>query len=77
MDVNKLEGIVSAIEGESKAPAPSHANLARLVSMFFRELIEQFKSQSVEPKPAEEIQEPVNSDVPEKTKASTKASRRK
>lgn len=39
MDFPKIEGIVQAIEAEAKAPAPSHQNLARLVSMAFRELL--------------------------------------
>lgn len=38
--MTKLEGIVQAIEGEAKAPAPSHANLARLTAMFCRTFIE-------------------------------------
>ncbi len=39
MNTEKLEGIVSAIEAESKSPAPSHNNLARLCGLFMRELI--------------------------------------
>lgn len=42
MDTAKLEGIISAIETESKIPSPSHANLARLVSNLFRVLVEEF-----------------------------------
>lgn len=40
MDIIKLSGIVEAIEGEGKLPSPSHNNLARLVAMFCKELIE-------------------------------------
>lgn len=54
MDTAKLEGIVSAIEAESKIPMPSHANLARLVSMFFRELLEQVKPVEVPEKAVKE-----------------------
>lgn len=39
MDTSKLEGLVEAIEGEARSPAPSHANLARLVAQFCRETI--------------------------------------
>lgn len=39
MDTTRLESIVEAIDAEAKTPAPSHANLARLVGLFFRELI--------------------------------------
>jgi hypothetical protein len=43
MDNGKLEGILSAIEAEAKIPAPSHQNLARLIAMFFRELMAQME----------------------------------
>ncbi len=39
MDLTKLESIIEAIRAEAKMPAPSHANLARLVAMAFEELI--------------------------------------
>lgn len=39
MDILKLEGIASAIDEESLRPSPSHNNLARLLSLFVRELI--------------------------------------
>lgn len=35
--MEKLEGIITAVEAESKQPNPTHANLARLVAMFMRE----------------------------------------
>jgi hypothetical protein len=40
MNVLKIEGIISAIESESKNPAPSHSNLARLVSLLGKALVE-------------------------------------
>lgn len=40
IDEVKLEGIVSAIEKEARQPSPSHNELARLVVLFFRSLIE-------------------------------------
>lgn len=43
MDIPKLEGIVQAIDQESKTPYPSHINLARLVNIFFREIVNDFK----------------------------------
>jgi hypothetical protein len=39
IDIPKHEGLVEGIEMESKIPHPSHANLARLVAMFCRELL--------------------------------------
>lgn len=39
MDIAKLQGLIDAIEGESRAPAPSHNNLARLVASFCKELL--------------------------------------
>ncbi len=39
MNIPKLEGIVDAIEEESRTPSPSHQNLARLVAMFMREIL--------------------------------------
>lgn len=41
MDFTKLEGILTAIESETRLPSPSHNNLARLVAMAFRELMYQ------------------------------------
>lgn len=41
MDFTKLEGLLSAIEGESLQPSPSHNNLSRLVALFMRELLVQ------------------------------------
>ncbi len=35
----KFQGLLTAIEAESKSPSPSHQNLARLVTMVFRELL--------------------------------------
>ncbi len=40
VDITKLQSIIEAIDSEAKMPNPSHANLARLVAMFFRDLIE-------------------------------------
>lgn len=39
MDIEKLESIAAEIEKESHTPSPSHNNLARLLSLFFKELI--------------------------------------
>lgn len=47
MDFEKLEGLASAVEEETKLPSPSHNNLGRLVGMFFRELIAQLASPQV------------------------------
>lgn len=38
MEMSKIDGLISAIEAEAKQPHPSHANLARLVAMIFREM---------------------------------------
>lgn len=48
MDIIKLEGLISAIESESRQPSPSHNNLARLVAMFCKELIKQSEKPSTE-----------------------------
>lgn len=40
-----LEGIIEAIEAESKQPSPSHNNLARLVALGLKAI-----SESLEPK---------------------------
>jgi len=42
MDIPKLQGIISAIEEESRVPSPSHSNLARLLGMFCREFLSDF-----------------------------------
>lgn len=47
MSIEKLNGVIEAIEAESKQPSPSHANLARLVAMFFREFLDEAKAASV------------------------------
>lgn len=52
IDFQQLEGIVSAIEGEAKQPSPSHANLARLVAMFFRLVADDMTSKAKEVVPA-------------------------
>lgn len=38
-EVEKIKGILDAIEAESKLPAPSHANLARLTHMALVEMM--------------------------------------
>lgn len=43
LDLWKLGGIIDAIEAESLQPHPSHANLARLIGMFCRELISSYE----------------------------------
>lgn len=43
MDIAKLEGYLDAIEQEATQPQPSHANLARLVAMFMRAIVETYK----------------------------------
>lgn len=40
MTIDELNGLVDAVEAESRNPNPSHQNLARLCGMFFRELIQ-------------------------------------
>ncbi len=37
--LEKLEGLISAIEGEAKQASPSHANLARLTALALREFL--------------------------------------
>lgn len=37
--MTKLEGLIEAIEMESRLPSPSHGNFARLTAMAFRELL--------------------------------------
>lgn len=41
MNIEKLNGIIDAVEMESKMPSPSHNNLARLCAMFMRESIKE------------------------------------
>lgn len=40
MQVEKIKGILDAIETESKLPSPSHANLARLTGMALKEMLD-------------------------------------
>ncbi len=61
----KLEGLLTAIEAESKSPSPSHQNLARLVTMIFKELLQSiddmsFKTTYIQSSPP--ISESVNTD---------------
>lgn len=55
MDIEKLSGILSAIDTESRTPSPSHQNLARLITMFFRELLEVYKKAARPAEPAETL----------------------
>ncbi len=40
MTLDQLNGLIDAVEAESKNPNPSHQNLARLCWMFFREIVQ-------------------------------------
>lgn len=40
MNVEKISGIIDAVDAEAKLPSPSHSNLARLLSLFMRCCIE-------------------------------------
>lgn len=54
--MEKIEGIIQAIEAESKTPSPSHLNLARLVAMAFRALLEPRPMPAEEPQPVEPVE---------------------
>lgn len=47
MKIDILNGIIDAIQAESRTPSPSHQNLARLTAMALKELAE-----LIEPKEA-------------------------
>ncbi len=63
MTLERLNGLISAIEAESHNPSPSHLNLARLVALFNRELLDYLNAKGPvtvtatnNPAPAVEIQ---------------------